>query len=114
MLKIKSSRSFSFIVIALVYAIATVSGILIYRSLSCELWLNFLIADVSATAIVFLFSLIFTNASVYDPYWSVLPIIVVVAFACKYGLNTLSLLLLIAICFWGIRLTANWAYTFKN
>jgi steroid 5-alpha reductase family enzyme len=73
-----------------------------------------LIADLFATAIVFVFSLLFNNASVYDPYWSVLPIVVIVAYAICNGLNAVRLLMLVAICIWGIRLTANWAYTFSN
>ncbi|MCQ2400052.1 MAG: DUF1295 domain-containing protein, partial [Clostridia bacterium] len=54
------------------------------------------------------------NASVYDPYWSVQPPVIVTAFAIKYGVNLSGVLMLVAIWFWGIRLTANWAYTFKG
>ncbi|NLO63369.1 MAG: DUF1295 domain-containing protein [Clostridiaceae bacterium] len=52
------------------------------------------------------------NASVYDPYWSVAPIIIVSA-TCVFRetLRPEALPLLIAIWFWGVRLTANWAYT---
>src|SRR5580698_10001606 len=32
-----------------------------------------LFADILATVIVFIFSVIFKNASLYDPYWSVAP-----------------------------------------
>ena len=113
-MELKRSRGLSFIVILLVYAIATILGLIIYKILPYEFWLKILIADVLATVAVFVFSLVFENASVYDPYWSVLPIVLVVAFAVTNGLNTLRLLYLIAICFWGLRLTANWAYTFKN
>ena len=113
-MEIKRSRGLSFIAIFLVYAIATISGLIFYKILPYEFWLKILIADVLATVVVFVFSVVFENASVYDPYWSVLPIVLVVAFAVTNGLNNLRLLYLIAICFWGLRLTANWAYTFKN
>lgn len=37
--------------------------------------MNLLLADVGATVVVFIFSCILKNSSVYDPYWSVQPII---------------------------------------
>jgi steroid 5-alpha reductase family enzyme len=77
-------------------------------------WLKLLIADVLATIVIFIFSLIFKNASVYDPYWSVQPIVIIVYFAIYNGLNLLTALLLVIVCIWGIRLTLNWAYTFKG
>lgn len=113
-MELKNSRAMSFAVITAVYAIAIVSGIIIYNLLEFEFWLKLFIADVSATAITFAFSLIFRNASVYDPYWSVLPVAVVVVYAISQGLNTARILMLVAVCVWGVRLTANWAYTFKN
>lgn len=108
------NRTLSFITLALIYAIATFSGIIIYKHLPFDYKLSLFLADVAATIITFIFSLIFRNASVYDPYWSVQPIIIIVSFSIIEGLNLLGILLLSAICYWGIRLTANWAYTFKN
>ena len=111
---IKSNRILSFTVIFIVYTLAAAAGILIYRALPYPFWLSLLIADAAATVITFLFSLIFQNASVYDPYWSVHPIVILVYAALWNGMNPLRWLLLIAVCFWGIRLTANWAYTFAD
>ena len=69
------SRSASLAVIIFVYVLATFGGIVSYnffhKNFSIEQSLLF--ADIFATAIVFAFSLIFDNASVYDPYWSVQP-----------------------------------------
>jgi steroid 5-alpha reductase family enzyme len=76
--------------------------------------INLFIADTVSTVVCFIFSLIFKNSSVYDPYWSVAPIFVVVIFAFYSKLTIYTVILLIAICFWGVRLTANWAYTFKG
>lgn len=108
------NRIFSFIAIFIVYVLASFAGFFIYQQLHFDFWLSLLISDIAATVITFIFSLIFKNASVYDPYWSVQPIVIIVLYAVFCGINTLGLLLVIAICFWGIRLTANWAYTFKN
>lgn len=108
------NRTASFLIITVVYILATVAGILVYLRLPFDWWLNLLIADTAATVLTFLFSLIFRNASVYDPYWSVQPIVILVAFAIGKTLTAERVLLLIAVCFWGVRLTANWAYTFHG
>lgn len=114
MIKLKQSRSASFFVIALVYVFAAAVGIWVYLSLELEWWLSLLIADIAATAVTFLFSLIFDNASVYDPYWSVQPPVILIAFSLGRELTVLNLLLLGVVLFWAIRLTANWAYTFSS
>jgi len=113
-MKLKENRVLSFIAIIVIYIICTLVGLGQYGYLPYPVWINLLIADTVATVVCFVFSLIFKNSSVYDPYWSVAPIVIVVAFAIYHGLNTLSLLVLIAVCYWGVRLTVNWAYTFKN
>lgn len=107
-------RTASFAILTLVYILAAVIGVVIYRVLRFDWWLNLLIADIAATVLTFVFSLIFHNASVYDPYWSVQPIVILIAFAIGKALTLERLLLLIAVCFWGVRLTANWAYTFHG
>ena len=114
MRKLKESRALSFAVIAVIYIIATIAGVATYKALGFDWWLSLLVADVVATIVTFIFSLIFGNASVYDPYWSVQPPVIVVAFAFGKDLTALGVLLIVAIMFWAVRLTANWAYTFGN
>ncbi len=112
---IKQSRIWSFIIVALIYVLASAVGIITYHFLPIDaVWLKLLIADVVATILTFIFSVIFSNASVYDPYWSVQPIVIAFAFAINYGVNSSGILVIIAISIWGIRLTVNWAYTFTN
>lgn len=112
--KIKNSRAKSFLMVALVYLVAICGGIIVYDMLSFGIAINLLIADLVATLIVFLYSVVFENASVYDPYWSVAPIVIVAYEAISCGFNFLSTFVFIAVLLWGVRLTANWAYTFKN
>ena len=76
-------------------------------------------ADLAATVVVFLFSARLDNSSVYDPYWSVAPIPVVLywAAAARAGdpaahLRALAVVLLV--CVWGGRLTANWALRWRG
>lgn len=111
----KINRQLSFIIIAIVYIIAIAGGIISYIYLPFDFWLSLLLADIIATVITFIFSLIFKNASVYDPYWSVQPIVIVIGFAIKEPhLNAVQILPMIAVFIWGIRLTSNWAYTFHG
>ena len=112
--KMKQSRAASFTAVALIYVIAALVGILTYRSLDLDWWLALLISDVLATVVTFIFSVIFGNASVYDPYWSVQPPVILIAFAIGRELTALGILLIIAVSFWALRLTANWAYTFHG
>lgn len=108
------NRTLSFVIVTIVYILAAVLGVFVYRWLPFDWWLNLLIADVAATVLTFIFSVAFRNASVYDPYWSVQPIVILIAFAIGKEMTLERVLLLIAVCFWGVRLTANWAYTFHD
>lgn len=111
----KLDRKTSFIIISLVYVSAIAIGVLTYMALdTIAFYWSLFIADVIATVWVFIFGTIFKNASVYDPYWSVKPIVVVVAFCIYRPLNLFQILMVVVVCLWGIRLTLNWAYTFHG
>ncbi len=107
-------RSWSYLIIALVYAVATAVGLLVFNALTLDFWLSLLIADIAATAVTFIFSVIFDNASVYDPYWSVQPIVITLAIVLYVGVSELGIIMTSVVLAWGIRLTANWAYTFHG
>lgn len=109
---IKKSKPISILLITLIYIMAACFGVLVYLVLPFEFWLDLLIADAAATVFVFIFSVIFKNASVYDPYWSVQPIVILVCFAIFHKITPVTVLLLISVVYWGIRLTGNWAYVF--
>lgn len=111
------SKAASVAIIAAVYALAAVAGILLFagiRERMPEMW-ALLVADVVATVIVWGFGLLFRNVSVYDPYWSVAPPVMFTAWAFYKGCWSLPvILLLIAVWYWGVRLTGNWYFTFKG
>ena len=110
---IKNNKAKSIIVITVIYVLAAALGVAVFMSLRYLTWISLLIADVAATVFVFVFSLIFKNASVYDPYWSVQPIVIVAGIALKTNISApATILILISIVYWGIRLTGNWAYVF--
>ena len=111
------SRQTSFAIITAEYLLAGVAGYLVFvglKPMMPELW-ALLVSDVAATIIVWGFGILFKNVSVYDPYWSVAPPIIYTFWGFYKGVFNLPvLLLLIAIWYWGIRLTCNWAYTFRG
>ena len=111
------SKGTSLAIVTLIYGIAAAAGFLLFDKLSAvlpEIW-ALLLSDVLATVIVWAFGLVYENVSVYDPYWSVAPPVMFTAWAFYRGCFTLPvILLLVAVWYWGIRLTGNWAYTFKG
>lgn len=110
----KKNRFISFLIILISYIVSFVLGYISYINLPFNDYINLLIADIISTGIIFIFSLIFNNASIYDPYWSVFPVVLVIMLLITKELNAVRILMAIAIIGWGIRLTLNWAYTFKN
>jgi len=104
-----------FLVILLCYVIASWIGTSVFLHIQGALWLRLLAADIAATLFVWGVSFAFHNASIYDPYWSVQPIVILALLLIQEGSFDMGSILFIAvILFWGIRLTANWAYTFKG
>ena len=108
----QENRIFGILLITLIYVGAAAVGIGSYMLLPFVFWLNLFLSDVFATVVVFIFSVLLKNASVYDPYWSVQPIVIILVFLISKGWTLLGGLLFGAVLFWGIRLTVNWAYTF--
>ncbi|NVB39855.1 DUF1295 domain-containing protein [Pseudenhygromyxa sp. WMMC2535] len=70
-------------------------------------------ADLAATLVIFGFSLRHDNTSLYDPYWSVIPL-ALAPYVAVVGWGggadgTRALLVVALVGFWGVRLTHNWA-----
>ncbi|NHJ46717.1 MAG: DUF1295 domain-containing protein [Asgard group archaeon] len=114
----KKLIAFAFVFLA--YAVALGAAIGIAYALpglhAYVLWLT-LIADVIATIVVFIFSIIFNNISFYDPYWSLQPIAIAVYWF-VLGFNTALLarqiIILSVVSFYGMRLTINWMRGWKG
>lgn len=77
-----------------------------------------LVADVAATLVVFGFSLAFRNSSLYDPYWSVQPVVIAAfwwwwpADAAPDELRRVVATVLLTL--WAVRLTANFFYGWRG
>lgn len=113
---LKASRSWSFAVITIIYLIAAALGVWTFLALDeTAVLLRLFVADFVATVFVWLWGVIFRNSSVYDPYWSVAPPLMLTGYAIHCGAFSFPvLLMLVAVWCWAIRLTGNWAYTFPN
>jgi prepilin signal peptidase PulO-like enzyme (type II secretory pathway) len=81
-------RLLAFLLVLSAYVLATLAGVFVYRyfiALSYHpLWAIFL-ADVAMTLFIYLIGLIVSNASMYDPYWSVIPLLYGLLYMFAYG-----------------------------
>ena len=97
---------------AYLFAIVIGSLVVLYGlNQSWNLVFSSLLSTVIMTIIIFIFSNITKNASLYDPYWSVIPIVIIIQWLLIYpeSLSSIyNILLLIAVIVWGTRLTLNW------
>jgi steroid 5-alpha reductase family enzyme len=67
-------------------------------------------ADLMATVVIFVFSLALNNSSMYDPYWSVKPMVIAGWYFYAYfpgEVPVRQVIVLILILLYGIRLTSN-------
>lgn len=113
----KKSKIKGLILLLIIYVIATFAGIGIYILLKPYLHplLCVLIADVVATIVVWLTGIPLKTASVYDPYWSVQPIVIGILLMIDFSAYNLGTFLYLgALAFWAIRLTFNFCIEFTN
>ena len=74
-----------------------------------------LFADIIGTLVIFIASMMFKNASLYDPYWSVAPMIIICFYVFDAGIISLrGIVLLILVTLWSVRLTFNWWRQWKG
>jgi steroid 5-alpha reductase family enzyme len=100
-----SSRATGFALVGVTYLVAGGVAWAISKTHHHPLTVAFW-ADVAATLVVFLTSMLVGNSSLYDPYWSVAPPVIVLAWTTNGARPILVDVLVLA---WAIRLTANWA-----
>jgi steroid 5-alpha reductase family enzyme len=103
----------SLAMVGLVYLAAVVMGLEV-----AGLWpalhpvMFVLVADLAATIVVFAFSAWYRNASVYDPYWSIIPILIELHWALgtegQAAVPLRQVLVIALVAAWGLRLTWNW------
>src|SRR3954466_8173816 len=73
------------------------------------------VADLVATVVVFALSMLLANSSLYDPYWSVAPPVIAIAWAVAApahlgtSATVRQVIAISLLSIWAIRLTGNWA-----
>jgi steroid 5-alpha reductase family enzyme len=74
--------------------------------------LMILIADITATIVIFTISTIIKNTSLYDPYWNIAPLIIAFYYLISPQsgnvLNWRSIIIFTLVLVWSVRLTFNW------
>ena len=110
------SRANAFVVVVACYLIAGAAA------LGTALWVRHhhpitvaLLADLVATVVVFALSMVLANSSLYDPYWSVAPPVVAIAWVAvspdhlSGGAEARQVVVVVLVAIWAVRLTGNWA-----
>ena len=102
-------------IIGLLYVIAFLGGLLSVSYLNEPIWFEVFIFDIVMTFIIYLFSLLLKNASLYDPYWSVIPPVLMLYVMIELNaFGFLNIVMLSVLSVWAIRLTYNWAKNFDS
>ena len=101
------------------YLLAVSVGTAIYMLLAGVIanpvWLM-LVADVVMTLVIWGFGLLVRNASTYDPYWSVIPPLMLLGWIIflKIPFTLPVALMALALIFWSVRLTYNWFINWQD
>ena len=106
-------KRMGWVVCLLAYLVAGLMVWMVYDAVSIfHPVLVVLVLDVLATLTIFLFSLVFNNSSLYDPYWSLVPPVILFYWLTKYlppaEFTLLHWIILSLVLIWSLRLTWNW------
>lgn len=110
--KVRSNKTLSILISLFCYLLAIGVGYLSFTTIALDMHflVKLLIADAMATLFIFFCSLSLNNSSLYDPYWSVKPMVIALAYLLHIGVEnadfaqwvTFGLMQL-----YGLRLTTN-------
>jgi steroid 5-alpha reductase family enzyme len=105
------------IVFWLYFLILGIGAILTYFLHAHDALAKLFFIDVIMTIIVFIFSFKYGNASLYDPYWSVIPFGMLFYWLYVFGPEAITLKIFITgflLSFWSWRLTGNWLRSWQG
>ena len=115
----KLNKPLSLFVVLLIYALAFMVGFwsVLELKIPSPLW-QMAYANLIATVVIYFFSKFMDNSSLYDPYWSVAPILTVFYWMLpNFYMKTVSVYQwtgLALVFVWGLRLTLNWMLRWKG
>lgn len=98
-----------FLIFLVIYVIGFMISWFLTKDLEVSLLLKLLYLDILFTILIYMASNLFKNASLYDPYWSVIPpILMGYTLFMLDAFTAFNLSVLFGILLWSIRLTYNW------
>ncbi len=109
--QLKISKPLAVLLSLLIYIVTI--GIVFYAASffkDYHILLKIGIADLLGTIIIFIFSMIFNNSSMYDPYWSVKPMVIAYFYFSLTPIGEMDprhAIVLFAVALYAFRLTAN-------
>lgn len=110
----RRSRPLSFALITAVYVVAIAASVAAWMTLGDTPFWRAAYADLVGTVVVFVGSMLLRSSSVYDPYWSVAPPLLVGGWMIELGASPRAWVVLGLVSLWGVRLTWNWARGFPG
>ena len=114
---VMKKKAFGLFILFLTYllAIGVGTGVFFLLKGHVHYLVNILIADVVATIFVWLMGVIFKTASMYDPYWSLQTLFFYIGMLIYFNnFNLFTIIPLIVIALYSIRLTANFIIGFHD
>ncbi len=115
----KINKPVSLLVVALIYALAFMAAFwsVLELKIPSPLW-QMAYANLIATVIIYFFSKFTDNSSLYDPYWSIAPILLSFYWMLpNIFMKTVSIYQWVGlglVFVWGLRLTLNWMLRWKG
>lgn len=103
------------LVCVLIYAISFYLAYIFIPNSVSFIWFKITIWHIYATIFIYFGSVILKNSSLYDPFWSVAPIPIVIYLSLQSNNSILlKLLVIFPIFLWATRLTRNWAISWDG
>jgi len=115
----KINKPLSLLIVVLIYALAFMVAFwgVLELKIPSPLW-QMAYANLIATVIIYFFSKFMDNSSIYDPYWSIAPIMTTFYWMLPDiylgNVSVYQWIIFALILFWGLRLTLNWALRWKS
>ena len=115
MLNLVKTKKGSLTLVFIYYVISFYLAYIFTKTIDLNGWSLLMVWHITATIIIFLFSKVHNNSSIYDPFWHVAPIPIVFYIASHSSLSIFQQsLVLSAFLFWALRLTYNWFLNWTN
>jgi steroid 5-alpha reductase family enzyme len=104
--------------VTLTYTLLFIIGVILFFKLPIEnLVLKLLVIDIALTVFITIVGMLVKNDSMYDPYWSIIPFLMLLYWIQAYHVEEFNVRIFIMIAlvsWWSWRLTYNWFRGWKG